>query len=308
MQVVILSRGEGIHTTRRLVEATRQLGHRARVVDPGEVQLGLLGSGPKLFLRDKPLPKCDVVIPRIAQSISTYAMAVVNQFEIGGAAVLNSAVAIAQSRNKMRLMQLLAQHDLPVPPTIVGRGALELKRMVDAVGGLPVAIRIVGGPDRYGIIVCETAQSMEAALETVLSMGHNIIVQRYVEPGAGRDLRALVVGGAVVAAVRRRPRAGRVRHSLSTGAQITKARLTAAQRALAVNVARVVGLDVCAVDMLETKGDGTRVFEVHASPGLRELEEASGEDLALPIVKRALELAKERQAATARRTRARGNR
>ena len=157
------------------------------MVDPVEVQMGLLG-GPALFWRDQPLPPADAVIPRIALSINTYGLALVNQFDIAGVAVLNDAMAIAQSRNKMRLMQLLGRTGIPIPPTVIGRGALELKKMADLVGGVPVVIKLVQGADRYGIIVCETLQSMEATLETVLAMGHNIIVQRYVGPGKGRGI------------------------------------------------------------------------------------------------------------------------
>lgn len=293
MQLTILSRGAAIHTTRRLAEATRALGHRPRVVDPLALQMGLGVGGPSLFLDKRPLARTDVVIPRIAQSINVFGLALVNQFHAMGVPVLNDAVSIAQSRNKMRLMQLLSSRGVPVPPTVMGRGALELRAMVDLVGGLPVIIKLVQGAERYGIIVCESVQSTEAALETVLSMGHNLIVQRYVKPSEGRDLRALVVAGEVVAAVRRRPLAGKLRHTLGAGATVTRVRLTAEQERVAIDAAQVVGLEVAAVDLLDLKHDGPKVFEVHSSPGLRELEAATGKDLAAPIVERALALARE---------------
>lgn len=297
MQLTILSRGAGIHSTRRLGEAAKTLGYKARIIDPLKLQMSLGPAGPRLFLADRPLARADVVIPRIAQSISSYGLALVNQFDIGGTPVLNDAMAIAHSRNKMRLMQLLTRHALPVPATVIGRGAVELRRMVDLVGGVPVVIKLVQSADRFGIIVCETVQSMEAALEAVLSMGHNLIVQRYVKPGEGRDLRALVVGGEVIAAVRRQPTAGKLRHSLTTGARVTRARLTADQRRIALETARVVGLEVAAVDLLELEGGETFVFDVLSSPGLRELESATGEDLARPIVERAAALVHARRAA-----------
>lgn len=290
MHLTILSRGGSIHTTRRLVEAAKALGHRTRVVDPLSIQMSLGFGEPGLFVAEKALPRTDVVIPRIAQSITSYGLALVNQFAGRGTPVLNSAVAIAQTRNKMRLMQLLNANAIPVPAAVMGLGAGELRAMAKHVGGMPVAIKLVHGADRYGIIVCETEQSMEAALEAILSMGHEIIVQRYVKPGQGRDLRALVVGDEVLAAVRRQAPVGKLRHSLSTGARLARARLTAEQRDMAIRAVKVVGLEVGAVDLLEHDGV-TQVFEVHASPGLGELESTTGEDLAKPIVLRALALA-----------------
>lgn len=291
MHLTILSRSGRIHSTRRLVESARALGHRVRVVDPLDIQLRLGAGPPGLFVRDRSLAKTDVVIPRIAQSINTYGLAVVNQFDTIGVPVINTAQAIAHSRNKMRVMQLLARENIPIPPTLIGRGANELRRMVTKVGGPPVAVKLTQGNDRAGVVVCESEQSLEAVLETILSMGHNTIVQRYVAPGNGRDLRALVVGGEVIAAVRRKARPGRVRHSLATGAAVSRARLTHAQKSLALRAARVVGLGFCAVDMLEMDGE-TTVFEIISSPGLRALEAAVERDLATPVVEYAARIAR----------------
>lgn len=304
MHVTILSRGESVHSTRRLVEAARQLGHRTRVLDPLALQLGLVEGHTGIYRGEKRLPRTDVVIPRIAQSINTYGLAVVNQFDLQGTSVLNDAQAIAHARNKLRLMQLLSSHGVPVPPTVIGRGAGELKRMVDLVGGFPVAVKLVEGAERTGVIVCESAQSMEAALETVLSMGHNIVVQKFLDGQEGRDLRALVVGGEVIAGVRRVGVRHKLRHSLGAGREAVAVRLTAEQKRIATEAARVVGLEVAAVDLLETKEAGTRVFDVHSSPGLRDLEAATGEDLAQPIIERAVELARRRRALVAMTARA----
>ena len=190
------------------------------------------------------------------------------------------------------LMQTLALHGIRVPPTYFGRGGSGLTRMVRMVGGFPVAIRLVRSLETTGVIICEGAQSMEAVAQAVVFMGHDILVQRYIEPGGGRDLRALVLGGKVIAAVRRQPPAGLLRHSLSTGARVTKVRLTEAQTVTAVEAARVVGLRFAAVDMLCLRSGETQVFEVHSSPGLREMEAATGQDLARAIV---LELFKQHE-------------
>jgi ribosomal protein S6--L-glutamate ligase len=310
MHVTLLSRGLSVHTTRRLSEACGALGHTALVVDPAELQMGLVRGGPRLFLNERPYGPTDVVIPRFAPSMTAYGLALVTQFTLSGVPVLNDAVAIANARNKMRLMQLLARQGIRIPPTIIGRGAMGLKRMVDVVGGFPVAIKLVQTEEKFGIIICESAQSMEAVAETVLSMGHDLIVQRYIDPAKGRDVRALVLGRRVIAAVRRRPTAGKLRHSLSTGAQVTKVRLTRTQEAMALESARVVGLQFAAVDMLGLKSGDSQVYDVHSSPGLRELEEAVGEDLAVPIIDHAVGLAAVKKAlprSTGRRSAARAS-
>ncbi len=295
MHLTILSRDEGVHSTRRLMEAARLLGHRVRVLDPLSLQLAL-GSGPHgIYAGEKALGRTDVVIPRFAQSINSYGLAVVNQFDLRGTPVLNDAQSIAQARNKMRLMQLLVHHMLPVPPTVIGRGANELRRMASLVGGFPVAVKLVEGADRTGVIVCETAQSMEATLEAVLSMGLNIIVQRYVAADQGRSLRALVVGGRLLAAVSRRTPGGRLRRTLGTAHDAKPTQLSAAQEQLALKAAQVVGLEVAAVDLLMLEDGTTQVFDLHSSPGLRDLEEATGQDLARPIVERAIEMAQQRR-------------
>jgi ribosomal protein S6--L-glutamate ligase len=278
-----------VHTTQRLVEAAGVLGHRARVLDPAQLQMSLVKGHARLFLNGRSSGRSDVVIPRIASSLTGYGLAIVNHFQVQGVPVLNKAQAIELSRNKMRLLQLLMAHGIGVPAAITGRGSMGLREMADMVGGFPVAIKLVG-PDKFGIIICESVQSMAAAAEAVLSMGHDIIVQRYVDARKGRDIRALVLGGEVIAAVRRQPTTGKLRHSLSTGARVTRVRLTPLQRRMASESARVVGLDLAAVDMLDLKSGKTEVFEVHSSPGLKDLEQATGEDLAVPILEYAASL------------------
>jgi ribosomal protein S6--L-glutamate ligase len=206
-----------------------------------------------------------------------------------GVPTLNRAAAIAASRNKMRALQLLVAGGVPVPPTVMAANASELKALVELVGGLPVLIKLLTPSERPLVMVCESLQSMEAALEAVLSMGHNLVVQRYVRRKRERDLRALVVGEKVVAWVERRPRPGRLLHTLARGAKLKSVRVPGALDQLAVRAARVVGLDIAAVDLLEA-GSGPMVFDVNSSPGLKGLEKATGQDLALLIVGRAEEL------------------
>jgi ribosomal protein S6--L-glutamate ligase len=290
MHHTILSRSARIYTTRRLVEAARERGHRARVVDPLEVELGLGGAGPALYHRGRRFPRSDAVVPRIGLSINQYGLAVVNQLELGGIPVLNGARAISATRNKMRCLQLLAAHGVRVPTTVMASNPSGLKEMVRLVGGTPVLVKLVSPGEKTGVMVCETLESLEAALEAIQGLGQNVIVQQYLLGARGRDLRSLVVGGRVVAALRRRPRTGRMARTLASGARFEAAELRPAFERAALAAARIVGLEVCAVDMLEVKG-GPRVFEVNCSPGIREAEEACGVDVAAAIVERAALLA-----------------
>jgi len=290
VHLTILSRSQRIHTTRRLVEAARAAGHAARVVNPLEVEMGLGGDVPAVYWRRKRFPRTDVVIPRIGLSIHQYGLSVVKQLELLGLPVLNGAAAIAASRHKMRSLQMLAAAGIPVPRTVMASDPSGLKDMVKLVGGVPVLVKLLSADEKSGVMVCESLQSLEAALEAILGLGQNIVVQQYLRGARGRDLRALVVGGEVVAALRRRPATGRFSRTLRRGARFEQAVLTEPQSRAAVAAAGVLDLQVCAVDMLDVKG-GPLVFEVNGSPSISEAEAACGVDVAGRIVARAVALA-----------------
>jgi ribosomal protein S6--L-glutamate ligase len=285
MRISILSRSASIGSTRRLVEAGRARGHKVRVISPLRVRLHLDGRKAHLFYGERRMPRCDVVIPRIAASVNVYGLAVVNQFALQGIPVLNSADAIAQARNKMRSLQLLSAHGVDIPATVMAREPSELKEMVDLVGGVPVLVKLLQGQERRGVMVCESLQSLGATLEAVLGLGHHLMVQQYVKK-ADQDLRVLVVGGRALAAVRRQARPGRIFQTLNMGARFRVIPLTPALAQAAEKAAQLVGLEVAAVDMLGHKG-APKVFEVNSSPNLCALEEATGLDLAGAIIERA---------------------
>ncbi|HEY0839104.1 MAG TPA: RimK family alpha-L-glutamate ligase [Vulgatibacter sp.] len=289
MRLVILSRSDKIYSTRRLVEAARERGIPTRVLNPMDCEMHLDGRSAHLYYRGKPLRPADAIIPRIAQSIAPYGLAVLNHLALSGAVLVNGADAISASRNKMRSLQLLTGHGIDVPPTVMARDPRSIKEMVPLVGGVPVLIKLLQGGERQGVMICETMPSLEAALEAILGLGQNLVVQQYVRGAGDMDLRAVVVGGEVRCAVRRIPRPGRLRRTLSKGARFEPVKLPPAFERTAVEAARILGLEVGAVDMLDHDGRA-RVFEVHSSPGLKELELATGHDLAGPIVEHALAL------------------
>ena len=283
MRIVLLSRSSSTYSTRRLSDAARLRGHHVRVLDPVRCELFLDGREAQVLHGRKKVARCDLVIPRIGQSITGYGLAVLNQLTLRGALSLNDPVAIAHAHDKLRCLQALAANGIEVPATVMAGDAANLQELVSMVGGVPVLVKLLSSGQRPGVMVCETLESMSAALETVLGLGQNFIIQRYVRERRGSDLRALVVGDRVVAAVRRRAKPGQLAKSLTRGARLAAVTLSARQVRVAVESARVVGLQVAAIDMLESDGQ-LRVFEVNASPGLKELEAATGHDLALPII------------------------
>jgi ribosomal protein S6--L-glutamate ligase len=285
MRLTLLSRSASIPSTARLVQVARGRRHSVRVLDPVQVEMHLDGTRGNLLYRRKTLLLPDVVLPRVAQSVTNYGLAVVNQYGLLGVPLMNGANAIAQARNKMRCLQLLSAHGVEVPATVMARNAGDLRAMVQLVGGVPVLVKLIGGREERGVMVCETLNSLEAALEAILGLGHNLIVQEYARK-PGRDVRVLVVGGQALAAVRRRPRMNRLAHTLNRGARFERIQVTPAQRDAAVRAVKLVGLEVAAVDMLDVDGR-PKVFEVHSSPAIAEMENALGEDLATPIIQRA---------------------
>ncbi len=294
MRLCILSRSSVVPSTRRLVETAEARGHSVNVLDPLRVEIHLHGRRGSIFYKRQKIPPFDVLIPRIAQSVNVYGLAVLNQFDLRGVTLMNNATAIAQARNKMRSLQLLSANGVDIPSTVMARDPKDLRSMVKLVGGVPVLVKLLQGQDKSGVMVCETLQSLEAALEAVLGLGHQIVVQQYVRK-TGRDLRVLVVGGEVVAAVRRIPKVGRMAHTLLRGARLEKTTLSDTQRDVAVRAASLMGLEVAAVDILDVKGT-PQVFEVNASPALGPMEAATGVDLAAKIIDRAEVLHTERQA------------
>jgi ribosomal protein S6--L-glutamate ligase len=289
MKIVLLSRSRKIPSTRRMLDAAKARGHQVKVLNPTQVsvRLGQKKSKSGLVYRAKPLRMPDVVIPRIASSIASYGLAVVDQFQAHGAIVLNSARAIGLSRNPARCLQCLASAGLDIPATVMSREVADLQSMVDEVGGVPVLVKLLAGSERRGVMLCESRQSLEAALEAVLGLGHNIVMQEYVRK-AQRDVRVFVVGGVALAAASRVPRAGRLSRTLSRLAHIEPIELTDTLRTAAEAAAKLLELEVCAVDLLELRKEGqARIFEVNASPALPEMEIATGVDLATAIIIRA---------------------
>jgi ribosomal protein S6--L-glutamate ligase len=279
--LLILSRNPKLYTTRRLVAAARARALRPRVLDTLRCDLLLERDRPRLFhcgVEVEP-GAVRVVIPRIGASITGYGLSVLNQFDLMGVPVLNSARAIARSRDKLRALQLLAKAGLAIPRTALCRYRDEVPAAVELVGGLPCIIKLVRGAQGVGVMIASTMAEVTGLLDTLWTLGQEILIQELVKESRGRDVRALVIGDQVVAAMRRTARAGEFRSNIHRGAAASRIDLSADYERAAIQAARVVGLEVAGVDLLEAR-DGPMIMEVNSSPGFEGLERATGLDIA----------------------------
>jgi ribosomal protein S6--L-glutamate ligase len=265
------------------VLAARARGHEVLVVDPLECRVVVSPGRPAMFLGDRPIPEADLVIPRIGASITNYGLAVVRQFDMMGVPVLNNAVAIARSRDKLRAMQLLTKKNLDVPITVCVRTPGSVDRALHAVGGTPAIVKLQQGTQGIGTMIAETPQAVTSLLETLWAMGQDILLQEYIAESKGRDLRAIVIGGRVVAAMRRQAKRGEFRSNLHRGGLAVKVNLSKTYTRAAVEAARIMGLDVAGVDLLEANR-GAKILEINSSPGLEGIERASGVDVAAAVI------------------------
>jgi ribosomal protein S6--L-glutamate ligase len=269
MRVVVLSRTGKVPSTRRLVDAARARGHHVRVIDPASLQLQL-GSGRGRLVRAwKRLKTPDLVIPRFAPLAAPFALPMLEQLATQGAVVLNDAQAIAASLQPIRCLQRLASDGLPVPKTVLARDARALKGLVPRVGGLPVVVKLVEVSEAPRVMLCESMQTLESAVEAVVGLGHDVMMQESVRPGQ-REVRVLVVGPRVVAAVTRVMRPGRAGRNLSHPERLEPLTPTDATVSLALRAAARCGLSVCAVDV--RLGKRALVTAVHAAPNLLDFE------------------------------------
>jgi ribosomal protein S6--L-glutamate ligase len=283
MRILVLSRNASLYSTSRLVLAARARGHEVMVCDPLDFQVAVSRGKASLYYGDRPCPRADLVIPRIGASITNYGVSVVRQFDMMGVPVLNTAVAIARSRDKLRAMQLLTKRDIDVPRTVCARTPSSVDSALAFVGGTPAIVKLQQGTQGIGTMIAETPQAVQSLLETLWGMGQDIILQEYVSTSRGLDYRALVVGGRVVAAMRRQARGDEFRSNLHRGGLGAAVDLPLAYQRTAVAASKVMGLEVAGVDMLRGR-TGPKVLEINSSPGLEGIERATGVDVAGAVI------------------------
>jgi len=297
--VVILSRKRSLYSTRRLVEAIKQRGHRPLVLDTLRCTMMLAPGNPHLTYRGVEIKGVDVVIPRIGASITGYGLAVVRHFELMGVPVLNGSDPISRSRDKLRCLQLLCGAGLDVPRTVMAHDRSNVGRLVQEVGGLPVIIKLLRGTQGVGVMIAHTLQEVQTILSTFWDLGQEIVLQEFVAESRGRDVRVLVVGNQVVGAMRRQAKKGEFRSNIHRGGEGSPVELSPAYADAALKAARFVGLELAGVDMLEGH-QGPRLMEINSSPGFEGLERATKQDIAGAMVDHALAFAEAHAAQQAR--------
>ena len=283
MRIAILSRGPGLYSTRRLKEACLQRGHECKVLDTLRFGIDVEQGDPGLFFKGKALRPYDAVIPRIAAPITFYGCAVVRQFEQMGVYCINPSHAISVSRDKLRSIQVMSRHRIGFPKTMFAKDKQTVLRALQEVG-TPAVIKLLEGTQGIGVILAESRKVAEAIMETLQeAAGQNVLVQQFVPESKGRDVRAVVVGGRVVAAMRRSAQGDEFRSNVHRGGSVEGIELDEEYTRTAVLAAQVMGLRFAGVDMLEGP-DGPLVIEVNSSPGLEGIEAATGHDVAGEVV------------------------
>lgn len=283
MRLALLARNPDLYSHRRLLHAAKERGHDIDVVNTLHVHMNITSSKPSLHYRGKTLPMFDAVIPRIGASVTHYGLAVLRQFEMLGIYSLNQSVAIGRSRDKLRALQLLARDGIGLPVTAFAHGPHKAESVIREVGGVPVVIKLLEGTQGMGVVLAETEASAKSIVEAFSAANINIMVQEYIREAAASDIRVFVIGGEVVAAMRRTGVPGEFRSNLHRGGRAEPVELSDAERDTAVRAAGVLGLDVCGVDLLRAKR-GPVVMEVNSSPGLRGIESACAIDVAGRVI------------------------
>jgi ribosomal protein S6--L-glutamate ligase len=283
VKIAILSWSPTAYSTQRLRKAALDRGHRCKVLNTMRFAIELSQGEPDLQYRGRPLSDYDAILPRIGASITYFGCALVRQFEQMDVYTPNTAVGIMNSRDKLRSIQILSRHDVGLPATAFVRDRADVLPAIDRVGGAPVVIKLLEGTQGIGVILAPELKVAEAIIETLQSTKQNVLIQEFVTESKGRDIRALVVGDRVVAAMRRTAVGDEFRSNVHRGGHVEAVELDHQYERTAVRAAQIMGLRVAGVDMLEGD-DGPLVMEVNSSPGLQGIEAASGLDVAGAII------------------------
>jgi ribosomal protein S6--L-glutamate ligase len=283
MKIAILSRGPKLYSTRRLVEAAEQRGHEVVVLDHLKCVLVIEKGNPHIYYGGKEVVGIDAIIPRIGTSVTFYGAAVVRQFEQMKVFSSVESQALVRSRDKLRSLQLLAKAGIGMPKTAFASIPKNIENVLEQVGGAPVVIKLLEGTQGIGVILAETHKSAKSVIESFLALKANILVQEFIKEAGGADIRAFIVDGKIVGAMKRQGLPGEFRSNLHRGGIANVIELTKEERETAIKAAKKLGLAIAGVDMLQSSR-GPLVMEVNSSPGLEGIEGATGIDIASKII------------------------
>jgi ribosomal protein S6--L-glutamate ligase len=283
MKIAMLARNAELYTHRRLKEAAEARGHQLDIINTLRCYMNIASRRPEVYYNGEKLEGYDAVIPRIGASVTFYGMAVLRQFEMQGVFPLNESVGIGRSRDKLRSMQLLARDGIGLPVTTFAHDPRQTDEVLKLAGGAPVVIKLLEGTQGIGVVLADTDRSAKSVVEAFRGAGVNILLQEFIKEAGGTDIRAIVVGGKVVAAMKRTGAEGEFRSNLHRGGSAQVIKLSPEERSTAIRSAKAMGLNVCGVDMLRSN-HGPVVMEVNSSPGLEGVEKATGLDIATKII------------------------
>lgn len=283
MKIIILSRGALNYTTKRLKEVAQERGHEVRIISYSKCYMTVEKGNPVVYYKGEKLIDIDAIIPRIAQTYTKYGSAVVRQFEMQGVYTTASSIAIVRSRDKLRAYQLLAKAEVGVPKTVFALETANFDEVIEAAGGAPVIIKVARGTHGNGVVLAETRKAAKAVMQAFYVEGVSFLVQEFVEESAGTDIRALVVGGRVVASIQRQSLDDDFRSNTHQGGVGTVIKLTDEEEKTAVRAAKAMGLPICGVDMMRSSR-GPLVLEVNSSASLKTPETITKRDVATQII------------------------
>lgn len=284
MKIAILSQHPSFYSSRRLAEVCKNRGHKVNCIDVTMCYMTIAAKAPAINYLGKKLSNYDAVIPRIAPSVTFFGTTVVRQFETMGVYCINGSDAIARSQNKLHSLQILAQKGIGLPTTACAHSTIFTDDLIKQVGGAPLVLKLVEGTHGIGVVLAENQISAISIIETFKNLDKDFLVQKYIKEAKGADLRCLVVGKKVVAAMKRQGPKGEFRSNIHRGGQAHKVKLTPEESFTAVESVKNLGLYVGGVDILRSK-KGPVVMEVNASPGLEGIETVTGKDVATSIIK-----------------------
>jgi ribosomal protein S6--L-glutamate ligase len=282
MKILILSRNASLYSTEALVNAAKARGHDVRVVDYLRCYMNITSHKPRIYVDGEEIV-ADAIIPRIAARHTFYGNAVVRQFEMMSVFSLNDSVAIARSRDKLRSLQILAKRGIGLPVTGFAHHTDATGELIKMCGGAPLVIKLLEGTQGVGVVLAETTNAAESVVEAFKGLNANILVQEFIKEADGADIRCVVVGGKVVASMKRQAAAGEFRSNLHRGGSAEKVKISPAERSVAISAAKAMGLNVAGVDLLRSN-HGPVVMEVNSSPGLEGIEQSSKKDVAGMII------------------------
>ncbi len=282
MRLAILSRGPRLYSTRRLQEEALKRGFETTILDPLQFTLSICKNSPQILHKGNKV-NFDAILPRIGHSITSHGVALLKQFEQLDIYTANASEGIRQSRNKLLAAQILGRNNVPIPRTAYVRNINDVERAIDIVGGLPVVIKVSEGTQGRGVYLRHGYKEASGLVSALLDLEHEVLIQQYIHESHGTDIRALVVGDKVVACMRRRARGREFRSNFHLNGTVESVDLSPEYEEVALRAARVLGLNIAGVDLLEGK-NGPLVLEINSSPGLEGIEMASGINVAEKII------------------------